>query len=111
SKQTKCLKDAQKKMLILNNLSSNSECSNKIQFKEMQKAIDYLIIMLPSESKQCDYLDREYLKLINLTDKDFKNYRFAESSSISASNPAITNDSVLDLYNNEESDNAYKEDK
>ncbi|CAG8826829.1 21633_t:CDS:2, partial [Gigaspora margarita] len=37
--------------------------------------------------------------------------KFAESSSMSASNPAITNDLVLDLYNNEKSDNAYKENK
>ncbi|CAG8817477.1 13967_t:CDS:2, partial [Racocetra persica] len=34
---------------------------------------------------------------------------FAESSSMLASNPAITNDLVSDLYNNEESDNTYEE--
>ncbi|CAG8848612.1 34759_t:CDS:1, partial [Gigaspora margarita] len=38
-----------------------------------------------------------------------KNYGFAESPSMSAFNFSITNDLVLDLYNNEESDDAYEE--
>ncbi|CAG8459692.1 5857_t:CDS:2 [Dentiscutata heterogama] len=46
-----------------------------------------------------------------LAEKILKNHRFAKSSSMLASTPAITNDLVLDLYNNEESDNAYEETK
>ncbi|CAG8840203.1 6048_t:CDS:2, partial [Gigaspora margarita] len=43
-----------------------------------------------------------------LAEKIPKNYRFAKLSSILASNSAITNNLVLDLYNNEDLDNAYK---
>ncbi|CAG8838324.1 41781_t:CDS:2, partial [Gigaspora margarita] len=46
-----------------------------------------------------------------LAEKIPKNYGFAKLSSMSASNPAITNDLILDLYNNKESDNAYEEDE
>ncbi|CAG8618032.1 1660_t:CDS:2, partial [Scutellospora calospora] len=50
----------------------NSSYLAWVQLKELQKAIDYLVLMLPSESKRCDRLDGEYLKLINLTKTEWR---------------------------------------
>ncbi|CAG8715944.1 13760_t:CDS:2, partial [Dentiscutata erythropus] len=66
------------------------------------------------EQTEDDYADllptNKKLKIYRRKSKKIsKNYEFTESSSMIASNSAITNDLVLDLYNNEKLDNAYKE--
>ncbi|CAG8618012.1 10001_t:CDS:2, partial [Scutellospora calospora] len=50
----------------------NSSYLAWVRLKELQKAIDYLVLMLPSESERCDRLDGEYLKLINLTETEWR---------------------------------------
>ena len=43
-----------------------------IRLRELRKAIDYLVFMLPSEPERCDQLDGEYLNLINLTEREWR---------------------------------------
>ncbi|CAG8453278.1 10151_t:CDS:2 [Cetraspora pellucida] len=50
---------------------------------------------------------KEYYQ--SLTKKILKNHEFVKLSSMLASNSTITNDLILELYNNEELDNAYEE--
>ncbi|CAG8834861.1 7880_t:CDS:2, partial [Gigaspora margarita] len=40
--------------------------------KELRKAIEYLVLMLSSESECCNRLDSEYLKSINLTKNEWR---------------------------------------
>ncbi|CAG8851980.1 32390_t:CDS:1, partial [Racocetra persica] len=50
----------------------NSSYLAWVRLKELRKAIEYLVIMLLSESEHCDRLDGEYLKLINLTENEWR---------------------------------------
>ncbi|CAG8808191.1 44085_t:CDS:2 [Gigaspora margarita] len=50
----------------------NSSYLAWIWLKELQKAIEYLVLMLLLESEHCDRLDGEYLKLINLTKNEWR---------------------------------------
>ncbi|CAG8847385.1 20329_t:CDS:1, partial [Gigaspora margarita] len=43
-----------------------------VRLKELRKAIEYLALILPSEPERCDKLDGEYLKLINLTENEWR---------------------------------------
>ncbi|CAG8659526.1 23936_t:CDS:2 [Cetraspora pellucida] len=73
-------KRRQEKITQLLDSSSNQRCVNKMELlipglgwlKELRKAIEYLVLMLPSESECCDRLDGEYLKLINLTENEWR---------------------------------------
>lgn len=79
-KQSERLKDAQEKCRYsrihqaINDVSTrwNSSYLAWVRLKELRKAIEYLVLMLPSESERCDRLDGEYLKLINLTENEWR---------------------------------------
>ncbi|CAG8647392.1 6983_t:CDS:2, partial [Dentiscutata heterogama] len=77
-KQSEQLKDAQKKCRYskiyqpINDIPTrwNSSYLAWVQLRELRKTIDYLVLMLTSESEWCGRLDGEYLKLTNLTENE-----------------------------------------
>ncbi|CAG8735539.1 25024_t:CDS:2 [Dentiscutata erythropus] len=50
----------------------NSSYLAWVRLRRLRKAIDYLVLMLPSELERCDRLDGEYLKLTNLTENEWR---------------------------------------
>ncbi|CAG8462218.1 12914_t:CDS:2 [Dentiscutata heterogama] len=102
------------------------ELYNLVKYWDVSGKTELIALFLDPQIKNLKFIDENVKRItINtiwrlctekechqpLAEKILKNHKLTKLSSMLASNSAITTDLVLNLYNNEELDNAYEETK